>query len=68
MKVTQLYLTLCEWTIESMEISRPEYWSRQPIPPPMDLPDPGIEPGPPALQVDPPPAELAGRPGWPGEV
>ena len=27
-----------------------EYWSGQPIPSPGDLPDPGIEPGPPALQ------------------
>ena len=44
-----------------MEISRPEYWSRQPIPPLVDLPDPGIEPGPPALQADPPPAEPSGK-------
>ena len=27
-KVTQLCLTLCDpWTIQSMEFSRPEYWS-----------------------------------------
>ena len=28
-----------------------EYWSGEPIPPPADLPDAGIEPGSPALQV-----------------
>ena len=28
----------------SMEISRQEYWSGLPCPPPGDLPDPGIEP------------------------
>ena len=26
-----------------MGFSRQEYWSRQPFPPPGDLPDPGIE-------------------------
>ena len=34
----------------SMEFSRQEYWSGLPCPPPGDLPDPGIEPGSPALQ------------------
>ena len=29
-----------------------EYWSGYPIPSPVDLPDPGIEPGSPALQMD----------------
>ena len=29
-----------------------EYWSRQPILSPVDLPDPGFEPGSPALAVD----------------
>ena len=28
----------------SMEISRQEYWSGLPFPPPEDLPDPGIKP------------------------
>ena len=37
-----------------------EYWSGQPIPSPTDLPDPGIEPGSPALQADSSPAELSG--------
>ena len=29
-----------------------EYWSGQPIPSPENLPNPGIEPGSPALQAD----------------
>ena len=32
--------------------SRQEYWSEFPFPSPGDLPDPGIEPGSPALQAD----------------
>ena len=35
-----------------MEFPRQEYWSGLPFPPPGDLPDPGIEPASPALQVD----------------
>ena len=34
----------------SMGFSR-QYWSGLPFPAPGDLPDPGIEPGPPALQA-----------------
>ena len=41
----------------SMEFSRPEYWSGQPFPSPGDLPNPGIEPRSPTLQVDSLPAE-----------
>ena len=33
------------WTIQSMELSRPEYWSGYPFPSPGDLPNPGIKPG-----------------------
>ena len=40
------------WTLQSMEFSRPEYWSGQPIPSPENLPNIGIEPGSPALQAD----------------
>ena len=40
-----------------MEFSRPEYWSGWPFPSPGDLPNPGIEPRSPALQVDSLPAE-----------
>ena len=36
----------------SMGFSRWEYWSGLPFPPPGDLPNPGIEPGSPALQAD----------------
>ena len=51
----QLFATL--WTVAhqaplSMGFSRQEYWSGLPFPPPGDPPDPGIEPTPPALQVD----------------
>ena len=35
----------------SMGCSRREYWSGLPWPPPGDLPDPGVEPSSPALQV-----------------
>ena len=36
----------------SMEFSKQEYWSGLPFPPPEDLPNPGTEPIPPALQAD----------------
>ena len=44
------------WTVayqapQSMEFSRQEYWIRLPFPSPEDLPNPGIEPGSPALQA-----------------
>ena len=42
---------------QSMEFSRPEYWSGWNFPSPMGLPDPGIKLGSPALQVDSLPAE-----------
>ena len=38
-----------------------EYWSGWSIPSPGDLPDPGIEPGSPALQADSLPTELSGN-------
>ena len=50
------------WTIQSLEFSRPEYWSGYPFPSPGDLPNPGIEPGSPALQVYSLPAEPQGKP------
>ena len=46
----------------SMEFSRQEYWSGLPLPSPGDLPDPGIKPRSPALQVDALPSELPGKP------
>ena len=45
-----------------MEFPRPEYWSGKHIPSPEDLPDPGIELGSPALQVDSLPTELPEKP------
>ena len=44
-----------------MGFSRQEYWSGLPFPSPGDLPDPGIEPGSPALQVDSLPSEPRGK-------
>ena len=51
----QLFVT--PWTIQSMEFSRPEYWSGEPFPSPVDLSNPGIEHRSPTLQVDTLPAE-----------
>ena len=45
-----------------MEFSRPEYWSGQPFPSPGDLPNPGIKPRSPTLQVDSLPAEPPEKP------
>ena len=54
------------WTVAcqvslSMEFSRLEYWSGFPCSPPGDLPNPGIEPTSPALQVDSLPSEPPGK-------
>ena len=38
------------------------WWSGVPLPSPEDLPNPGIKPGSPALQVDSLPEELPGKP------
>ena len=48
---------MTQWTVAcqallSMGFSRQEYWSGQPFRSPGDLPNPGIEPGSPALQAD----------------
>ena len=48
--------------VQSMEFSRPEYWSGQPFPSPGDPPNPWIEPRSPALQADSLPAEPQGKP------
>ena len=55
------------WTVArqaplSMGFSRQEYWNGLPFPPPGDLPDPGMEPGSPALQEDFLLTELRGEP------
>ena len=46
----------------SMGFSRQEYWSGLPFPSPGDLPNPGIEPGSPALQTDALPSKPLGKP------
>ena len=66
MLVNQSSPTLCDPVDcglpgSSIGFSRQEYWSRLPFPFPEDLPDPGIEPGSPALQADSLPSELQGR-------
>ena len=55
------------WTVAyhaplSMGFSRQGYWSGLPLPTPEDLPDPGIEPGSPALQANALPSEPPGKP------
>jgi len=44
--------TVARQTPQSMEFSRQEYWNGLPFPSPGALPNPGIEPGSPALQAD----------------
>ena len=56
-----------QWTVAhqaplSMGFSRPEYWSALPFPSPGDLPDPGLKPTSPALEVDSLPPESPGKP------
>ena len=46
----------------SMGFSGQEHWSGLPFPSPENLPDPGIEPGSPALQADALPSEPPGKP------
>ena len=55
--LSRVRLFAIPWTVVyqaslSMGFSRQEYWSGLPFPSPGDLPDPGIEPRSPALQVD----------------
>ena len=44
-----------------VEFSRQEYWSGLPFPSPGDLPNPGFEPGSPALQAGSLPSESLGK-------
>ena len=44
-----------------MKHSRPEYWSGLPFPSPGDFPNPGTEPGSPALQAGSLPSEPPGK-------
>ena len=59
------------WTVAqqaplSTGFSRQEYWSGLPFPSPGDLPNPGVEPGSPALQADSLPSEPPGMPNYKG--
>ena len=54
------------WTVAhqaspSLEFSRQESWSGLPFPSPGNLPNPGMEPGSPALQVEALPSEPPGN-------
>ena len=65
--LSRVRLLATPWTVayqppSSMEFSRQEYWSGLPFLSPGDLPDPGIEPGSPALQADALPYEPPGKP------
>ena len=70
--VVQLCPTLCTpWTAArqaplSIGFPRQEYWSGLPFPSPGDLPDPGIEPGSPALQAGSLPLEPPKKPMFQG--
>ena len=67
-QLLKLCLTLVTpWTVVChaplfMGFPRQEYWSGLLFLSPEDLPDPGIEPGSPALQADSLPSELSGKP------
>ena len=55
--LSRVLLFATPWTVArqaplSMGFSRQEYWGGLPFPSPGDLPNPGIEPGSPALQAD----------------
>ena len=64
--LSRVRLFVAPWTVAyqappSMRFSRQECWSGLPFPSPGDLPDPGIEPGSPALQADTLPSEPPGK-------
>ena len=67
--LSQVQLSETPWTVAcqspmSMGCSRQEYWSGLPFPSPGDLPNPGIKPTFPTLQVDSLPSEPPGKPKW----
>ena len=67
MLLNRVQIFMTPWTVGHhvplfMGFSRQEYWSGLPFPSPGDLPNPGIEPRSPALQVDSLPSELPGKP------
>ena len=60
--LSHVRLFATSWTIQSMEFSRPEYWSGEPSPSLGDLPNTGIKPSSPTLQADSLPAKPQGKP------
>ena len=65
--LSRVRLFATPWTVahqapQSLQFSRQEYWSGLPFPSPGDPPDPGIEPGSPALQADALSSEPPGKP------
>ena len=60
--LSRVWLFATPRTTQSMEFSRPEYWSGYPSPSPGDLPYAGIEPRSSTLQVDSLPSEPLGTP------
>ena len=60
--LSHVRLLVTPWTIQSMEFSRPEYWSGYPFLTPGDLSNPGIKPRSPILKADSSPAEPQGKP------
>ena len=67
--LSHVRLFVTPWTVAyqappSMGFSRQEYWSGLPFPSSGDLPDPGIEPGSPALRADALTSEPPGKQGW----
>ena len=65
--LSHVLLFATPWTVvyqapQSMEFSRQEYWSGLPFPSPGHLPDSGIEPRSPSLQVDALPSKPPGKP------
>ena len=64
--LSHVWLFATPWTVAyqtppSMGFSRQQYWSGLPFPSPGDLPNPGMEPGSPALQADALPSEPRGK-------
>ena len=65
--LSRVRLFVTPWTVAyqalpSMEFSRQEFWIGLPFPSPGDPPEPGIEPGSPALQENSLLTELQGKP------
>ena len=55
--LSSVWLFATPWFIQSMEFSRPEYWSGLPFPSPGDVSNPGIKLRSPTLQADSLPVE-----------